>query len=259
MTLQTLLAAKAAIIGAWFAGFFIAERLASAAPPPSSKARLLRNAGLWLIVMLASPFIVAPMTAWGVNHLIWERPDAMTTGAIALVVLAVDLVLLDIWTYWLHRAYHRIPWMWRLHEVHHRDDFLDTTSALRFHLGEVVLSAALRLIPIMVLALPLSTVIIFETLLLCSAIFHHSNLRLPKAFEAGLSRVWVTPSIHWIHHHAIDRDTNSNYASLLSLWDPVFSSRSPAERRVDMKIGLQGVEDQSLLGLILMPLMRDKK
>jgi len=257
MTLETLLAAKAIIVGAWFAAFFIAERLAASAPPPTSKMRLLRNGALWLTVLALSPLIVAPITAWGANHLLWERPDRITTGVIALVVLAVDLVILDIWTYWLHRAYHRVPLMWRLHEIHHRDEFLDTTSAVRFHIGEVILSAALRLILIVVLALPLTTVIIFETLLLCSAVFHHSNLRLPKSFEAALSRIIVTPSIHWVHHHATREDTDSNYASLLSLWDPVFSSRSRTKRDPEMKIGVEDVEDQSFLRLILMPLVRN--
>ncbi len=257
MTLETLLAAKAFIILIWFAVFFIAERIAMAATPPTSKARLFRNGGLWLLVLLLSPLIVAPITAWGVNQIIWVRPDWMAVGSASLAILAIDLLLLDIWTYWLHRAYHRVPLMWRLHEVHHRDEFLDTTSAVRFHIGEVVLSAMLRLIPITLLALPLSTVIIFETILLCSAIFHHSNVRIPTVVERVLSRFIVTPSIHWVHHHAIQQDTDSNYASFLSVWDRVFSSKSGTDRQLDMKIGVEGVEDQSFLRLILRPLMRN--
>ena len=251
-----MLTAKAVIVCLWFAALFIFERLARAATPPQSPARLVRNAGLWFIVLLLSPLIVAPLTAWGVNHVFWTRPEWMTIGASGAIILAIDLILLDLWTYWLHRAYHRVPLMWRLHEVHHRDEFLDTTSAVRFHLGEVVLSAALRLIPIAVLSLPLATVIVFETVLICAALFHHSNLRLGKKFEAALSKVIVTPSIHWVHHHAVQRDTDSNYTSILRVWDFVFGSRSPTQRRYDMKIGVEGVEDKSLLRLFLMPFGR---
>jgi sterol desaturase/sphingolipid hydroxylase (fatty acid hydroxylase superfamily) len=249
-----MLISKTVIVALWFAAFFIAERLARAASPPKSPARLVHNGGLWLIVLALSPLIVAPMTAWGANHVLWMRPQWMTVGAAGAAILVLDLVLLDLWTYWLHRAYHRMPAMWRLHEVHHRDEFLDTTSAVRFHAGEVVLSATLRLIPIAILALPLATVVIFETLVLCAAVFHHSNIRLPERLESFLSGFVVTPSIHWVHHHAVGRDTNSNYATILSLWDPLFGSRSASRRFQDMKIGVEGFEDKPLLGLILMPL-----
>lgn len=254
--MQDLLVFKTAIIGGVFAVLFIAERVVRAAPAPASRARVFRNLGLWLVVALASPLIVAPITAFGANHFFWTRDVALMTGWLGAVILLIDLIILDLWTYWLHRAYHRVPLMWRLHEVHHRDAFLDTTSALRFHLGEVVLSACLRLVPIMLLAIPLMTVIIFETLLLSVALFHHSNIRLPRAVEQALSFLIVTPSIHWVHHHAIRADTDSNYGAVLSLWDRVFASRSGFTRTPDMKIGAEGVEELSFFGLLLAPFMR---
>ncbi len=249
---------KTAVIGGVFAMLFVAERLFRAAPAPESSARVLRNLGLWLVVALASPLIVAPITAFGANNLFWTRDAAILAGWLGVAILVVDLIILDLWTYWLHRAYHRVPLMWRLHEVHHRDAFLDTTSALRFHLGEVVLSACLRLIPIMLLATPLMTVIIFEILLLSVALFHHSNLRLPKTFERALSLLIITPSIHWVHHHAIRADTDSNYGAVLSCWDRLFASRSSHIRTPDMKIGAEGVEELSFIGLLLAPFMRKR-
>ena len=254
--LESFIAAKALIAALWFAAFFIAERLVRAAPPPSSRKRLWRNGALMLIILILSPLIVAPLTAWGANTLVWSRPVWMTAGAVGLGVLIVDLVILDLWTYWLHRAYHRWPVLWRLHEVHHRDEFLDTTSAFRFHIGEVVLSAFLRLALIALMGLPLATVLIYETLLLCVAVFHHSNIRLPARLEAFLSRIVVTPSIHWVHHHAIRQDTDSNYASIFSVWDRLFGSRSATVRTPDMKIGAEGVEDMGLLPLLLSPFRR---
>ena len=245
--------AKTLAAGAVFLLLFIGERLASAAPSPHSGRRLMRNLGLWAIVLVMSPLIVAPLTAFGANHLLWTRPEATSHGAFALFV---DIVLLDLWTYWIHRAYHTVPVMWRFHAVHHFDEFLDTTSAFRFHLGEVVLSAILRLLPVTLLAIPLAHVVAFETLFICAVIFHHSNLRLPAGLERALSRIMVTPSIHWVHHHAVMRDTHSNYAAIFSLWDRLFASRSAAARTPEMKIGLESIEDKPLLGLILSPFMR---
>jgi len=252
--LAPLIGVKTLFGGIVFVLLFTGERLAAAAPPPHSTARLLRNLGLWGIVIVLSPLIVAPITALGGNHVLWARPDALTFHPLLLLA---DIIALDLWTYWVHRAWHRVPLMWRFHKIHHFDEFLDTTSAFRFHIGEVAGSAALRLIPIMALAIPIFHVIVFETLLVCAVIFHHSNLRLPAGFERTLSRIMVTPSIHWVHHHAVMADTHSNYASIFSLWDPIFGSRSATHRTPAMKIGVESVEDKPLLRLILTPFMRN--
>jgi sterol desaturase/sphingolipid hydroxylase (fatty acid hydroxylase superfamily) len=252
MRLEAVVLFKTWIIAGWFASVFVAERLAPAAPPPEGVARLVTNGALWLIVLLISPLIVLPLTAFASGHPIWMRPEIEP----AWPLLVADIILLDCWTYWLHRAYHRVPVMWRLHEPHHLDEHLDSSSALRFHAGEVALSALLRMAPIALLAIPFGHVVIFETLLLAGAIFHHSNLRLPGRLERALSWVIVTPSIHWVHHHAIRRDTDSNYSGILSLWDRIFGTRSPTARAPEMKIGVEGLEDRAVFELLLRPFMK---
>ncbi len=242
--------------GAAFVLVFVGERLFAAATPPKSRRRLLRNFGLWAIILAASPFIIAPLAAIGANQFLWTRPEVLREG---WLVLAADIILLDLWVYCLHRAYHRIPVMWRFHKVHHFDEFLDSTSAFRFHLGEVAFSAFLRLIPVTMLAIPVAHILFFEAVFICAVIFHHSNLRLPAPFERALSTVIVTPSIHWVHHHAVVADTHSNYASIFSFWDLLFRSRSSTSRRYEMKIGVESVEDKSLLRLLLTPFMRSER
>jgi sterol desaturase/sphingolipid hydroxylase (fatty acid hydroxylase superfamily) len=137
--------------------------------------------------------------------------------------------------------------------VHHLDRFLDSSSALRFHFGEVLLSALARAAVIVVLAIPLASVLVFETLVLMAAMFHHSNLRLPATLERALSALVVTPSIHWVHHHRRRVDTDSNYSTIFSLWDPLFRSRSRTPRTADMAIGVEGREEQEILALIMAP------
>ncbi len=253
MISDAIIANKAYIGLSVFAVLFLAERVAAATPAPGA-ARLVRNGILWALLVLLSPLIVLPLTAFAAEHPLWRRPVGDP-----LLMLVIDIVLLDLWSYWLHRAYHEVGLMRRFHRVHHLDEHLDTTSAVRFHPGEVALSALLRMIPIMLLAVPFAHVVIFETALLAASFFHHSNVRLPAAFERVLSRVIVTPSIHWVHHHAIPRDTNSNYAAIFSLWDPLFRTRSATKRTPDMKIGLAGVEDESVTLLLLAPFRRAEK
>ena len=247
-----LVAWKGAAVAAWFALLFCAERWRPAAAPRLAEAswrRLARNAALWAVNALLSPLVVVPVSAYAATHALDWRP-AWWSGALGL---AADLLLLDLLIYWWHRANHVVPLLWRFHAVHHYDRFLDTTTALRFHAGEVLLSAAARAAIIVLLAFPLGSVLAFETLLLLATLFHHSNLRLPPALERALSRVAVTPSIHWVHHHRRQADTDSNYATILSLWDPLFASRSPTRRAPDMPIGVEGREERPLLGLAIAP------
>lgn len=268
--LATLIAAKGVIAGAWFALMFAGERLAPAAPRPGAVAepwppglpvlraggwaRLGRNLALWLVNTVLSPLVVLPLTVWAAERGfdLGLRP-AWWSGAIGLLA---DLLLLDFLIYWWHRANHRVPLLWRFHAVHHLDGFLDTTSALRFHFGEVLLSALARAAVIVALGIPLASVLAFEALLLVATVFHHSNLKLPAPLERALAAVIVTPSIHWVHHHAVRRDTDANYATILSLWDPLFRSRSAMRRTPDMKIGVEGEGEESLAALLIRPFRR---
>ena len=86
--------------------------------------------------------------------------------------------------------------------------------------------------------------------------FHHSNLRLPSWLERLLSLIMVTPSIHWVHHHAIRTDTDSNYSTLLSVWDRLFGSRIPTVRSPDMPIGVEGGRDRTIAALVTRPFRR---
>jgi len=264
-TLALLLTWKAAAVGAVFALFFLAERLRPAAAEPAETGppdgwaagwgrwrRVLRNLSLWLVNLGLSLAIVLPLTQWSSATALDWRP-AWWSGWSGL---ALDLLLLDFLIYWWHRANHRWPPLWRFHAVHHLDRFLDSTSALRFHFGEVALSALARALVILAVGFPLASVLAFETLLLAATIFHHSNLRLPAGLERALAWVVVTPSIHWLHHHRVRADTDSNYATVFSLWDRLFGSRNPGRRRLEMAIGVEGEEEETAPALLARPFRR---
>lgn len=246
--IETLLSAKVLIIAAWFAVLVLAERLKPAAPrPPKSDAkRLVRNLGLWGANTLMNPFITVPIGAAAASVQLWTRPELGWPG------LLLDLVILDLWTYAWHRANHEWPLLWRFHRVHHLDQFLDATSAVRFHPGEVLISALARA-PLIVLAdISLLSLLVFDALALLGTLFHHSNIKLPARLEAMLRLFIVTPSHHWVHHHVVRTDTNSNYATLLTVWDRIFRSWSPRARTPDMPIGA-GDPDAPLAKLALAP------
>jgi sterol desaturase/sphingolipid hydroxylase (fatty acid hydroxylase superfamily) len=262
MSLAAALTLKAALVAVALVLFGTWERLRPAAASPllvrlgrATRAgwrRLGRNLGLLGLNVLLSPLLVIPVTAWAGGVELGLRP-AWWGGWLGL---GLDLLLLDLWLYWWHRANHELPLLWRFHAVHHLDETLDVTSAVRFHAGEVALSAGVRAAVIVAFGIPLATVVLFEGLILAAAIFHHSDARLPAGVERALARLVVTPSLHWVHHHARRADTDSNYATVLSVWDRLFRTRSATARTAEMPIGVEGLRDRPLPALLAAPLAR---
>src|SRR5260370_27741700 len=120
------------------------------------------------------------------------------------------LALLDYTLYLQHVLHHRVPLLWRFHAVHHVDLDLDASTALRFHFGEIALSVPYRVAQARLIGVDSQSLIAWQTFLLLSIMFHHSNLRLPKPIEDCLVRVIVTPRMHGIHHSDQPENQNSN-------------------------------------------------
>jgi sterol desaturase/sphingolipid hydroxylase (fatty acid hydroxylase superfamily) len=235
----------------WAVMLFALERRFPAAPiPKKGRTRIAVNLTLGALV-----FAVSPLVQWATARVMTDIQPAISLSAIIgpLAATLLQFVMLDLWAYCLHRAYHRIPAMWRLHAPHHLDQHLDVTSAVRFHIGEILWSSLLRLIPLFVFGISLQTNILFGMILTGCALFHHSNVRLPQGFEKALSRVIVTPSIHWVHHHAVQRDTDSNYAAIFSIWDRVFGSSSATQRVPSMPIGVENAAERPLRAVLTYP------
>ena len=210
--------------------------------------RLGGNLGLFGLNALLSPALVLPVTAWAAARSIGLRPAALSGWA----GLAFDILLLDLWLYAWHRASHVWPPLWRFHEVHHLDETLDATTGVRFHPGEVALSA---------LPAPSRS-------WRSASRSRRSRPTRPAArgrdlpplgrpaadgTRPRLARVIVTPGLHWVHHHARRADTDSNYGSVFAFWDPFFRSRSPTARSPAMRLGVEGRRDRPLTRLLLRP------
>ena len=172
-------------------------------------------------------------------------------------VLAV--VLLDAWTWLWHRANHRLPLLWRFHRVHHGDAEMDVTTSARFHPGELAMSALCRLPVIACLGLTSFQLLMYETLLLFVSQFHHGRFRM-GTWEQIMRWLIVTPSMHRVHHSRIRQETNSNYASILSVWDRIFGTYRMPEGRSQLSTGLNELDDakyQTVCGMLSTPFGTD--
>jgi sterol desaturase/sphingolipid hydroxylase (fatty acid hydroxylase superfamily) len=174
-----------------------------------------------------------------------------------LVGALIGLLVFDCWQYWWHRINHVIPFLWRFHAVHHSDAAMDASSAVRFHTVEIMYSSAIRLLILPLIGLSISHLLIYELILLPIILFHHSNIAIPAQLDKFLRILIVTPRIHWVHHSHIREETDSNYASLLSVWDRLFGSFRLRDDPQNIRLGLGDRFDESawdsLLGMIKQP------
>ena len=168
------------------------------------------------------------------------------------LALAGSLLWLDLAIYAQHVAAHRWQWFWRLHQVHHSDLDFDTTTAVRFHPLEILLSMLYKVLWVLALGAPPVAVIAFEIILSTCALFNHGNVSLPPLVERMLRYLLVTPDMHRIHHSARPQETDSNYGFSLSCWDRLFKTycAAPQEPQTTMPIGLRGFQNPRELGLL---------
>ena len=170
----------------------------------------------------------------------------------------MGLGLLDAWLYVWHRANHKVPFLWRFHRMHHSDDQMDVTTATRFHLGELVLSASLRLLLIPLLGLSVWQLVVYDMLQLAGSQFQHADISLGRC-DRWLRWLIVTPDMHKLHHSRVSSELNSNYAVVLSVWDRLartFRLRSDAREIV---FGLEDFEEpkwQTIGGMLRTPLAK---
>ncbi len=210
--------------------------------------------------------IVVPIGLVGIAFWVNEQQLGLMniTNATTIFSVITCLLLLDILIYWQHRLFHTMPILWRLHKVHHADSHVDTTSGLRFHPVEILLSLLVKAFAIITLGVPVIAVIIFEVLLNAFAIFNHANIRLPKAVDTFLSYIIITQRLHRIHHSQRVNETNSNYGFSVSWWDRIFGSFLSEANQPDenLTLGLKAypaTENNSrLLTLLKIPFKKIK-
>ena len=225
--------------------------------------RVIRNlttgaTALAVAVLLQTPLLV-PISRWTMaHHAGILNAIAIPTGA--QTILAVLLLDYTLW-FW-HYASHRVPFLWRFHLVHHVDRDMDSSTALRFHFGEHALSVLYRAAQVVAIGATPFAVWTWQAILFASILFHHSNVKLPIAWERRLVWLIVTPRMHGIHHSDRLNETNSNWSSLFSWWDHLHRTILLGIPQDEVTIGVPAYEnasDVTIGRILLLPFMRQRR
>ena len=181
-----------------------------------------------MFVQILTFLALAPSTA--VNHgtegFAWFR-SMVASQPWALQFVEV-MVLTDLAQYWFHRMFHRVPFLWGFHAVHHSAKSMDWLAGARMHFVEIVLLRAVTSLPLMTLGFSPSVMQAYIAFVYVYSSLIHANLRGDFPI---VGRLLVTPRYHhW--HHAIEKEAiDKNFAIHFPWLDRLFGTHLLPENR----------------------------
>lgn len=151
--------------------------------------------------------------------------------------LVLILFVADLTQYWVHRAFHGVPALWRFHRIHHSADVMDWLAGSRLHLVDVAVTRGLTYVPVYVLGFAEAPLFAYVAFVSVQATFIHANVR----FRFGALR-WVvaTPQFHHWHHGAEPEAIDRNFAVHLPVLDWLFGTFYLPGDRWPREYGLAG-------------------
>ena len=242
---------------------FLWELLATKRPSELSVNRTLTNLFLMIINSLALR-LVMPILAIELAL----QLEAQGLGILPQIplpkfaIFLISLIILDLAIYIQHVIFHKVPFFWRFHKVHHADTGFDVTTGVRFHPGEIIFSLLYKLTIVLFLGPSAAAVFVFEVLLSTSSLFTHANASMLRKMDSFLRWFIVTPDMHRIHHSHQTDEALTNFGFNLSLWDRVFGTyrSDPAYSDIEMKLGTRSItakKASSIWHMLILPVYKN--
>lgn len=142
----------------------------------------------------------------------------------SILDLIISLLIIDLFMYWWHRFNHESNFLYKFHNLHHLEKYLNSTSSIKFHFMEIIFSSFVRLFFLLPLGIDKKHIDHYEKILSLVIVFNHSNIKISEEINFLANKFIVSPKMHRIHHSDNIIESNSNYASILPIWDILFDS-----------------------------------
>lgn len=170
------------------------------------------------------------------------------------VVALLSFLILDSYRYAWHCLMHFWPIGWRSHRVHHSELAMNISTAYRFNALEVMASYLPLVFLIWLFGMKPEHVLIYEAFFVVIEVFQHSNWALSPKIDRFLTYLIVTPNYHRIHHSQIVKETDSNFGSVLTIWDRLFGTYRYCSDTRKINIGLEEYpKPLSIVQMLLLP------
>lgn len=170
----------------------------------------------------------------------WAASDGLRGWVATLPFWAGLLLLLlvsDLVQYWVHRAYHQVPLLWRLHAVHHSTKHMDWLAGSRQHLLEILITRSLVVAPMFLLGFSKDVIDAYIVIVGFQAVFNHANVSVRLG---PLRYLIVTPNFHHWHHSQDQEALDRNYAAHFAFIDHLFGTAVHSENPWPKQYGVLG-------------------
>lgn len=151
---------------------------------------------------------------------------------VVVIMLATDLV-----QYWVHRAFHTFPVLWRFHAIHHSTKKMDWLAGARMHFVEIAVLRSLTAVPMFTLGFDPAAIQAYLLVVYFYSSFIHANIGWRFGF---VERFLVTPRFHHWHHGSDREAIDINYASHFPIYDWLFGTHHLPEERWPDNYGVVG-------------------
>ncbi len=139
-----------------------------------------------------------------------------------VIDIFLTIIIMDLAMYFWHRFNHTKSILWRFHKFHHLDTNMNTTTAFRFHIIELLLSLFFKSLLFLLMGFSFIPVLVYETLFFAAVVIQHSNIKMSDRFDMAYRKIFSSPLMHRVHHSNIRNETDTNYGSVFSFWDRAF-------------------------------------
>jgi sterol desaturase/sphingolipid hydroxylase (fatty acid hydroxylase superfamily) len=243
--------------GAFVAAMVLAVVLQRLAPHARLRGSRSVNGGLWLINAVIVGAVCGACACTTARWAAREGIGVFNWASLgAWAAIPASMVALDLVSYGWHRANHRLPVLWRFHQVHHSDPTFTASTGVRFHPGELLLSFPLRLGAVVLLGASAEAVVAFEVAFTVANLVEHGDIDVPRGVERMLERVFITPALHRRHHTKIGLPPGTNFGTILSVWDRAFGTYTQSDSATVVQTGLPGLDRVSLAAALALPAQR---
>lgn len=219
-TFATILHYRNYLVGGVFAIIFLWENIIPQRKFSNIFLHNLKNFGygaINLTISFGGGYYFSKYLDWSHVHNKFSICFASYKWQVIISILCADILM-----YWWHRFNHTIYFLWKFHALHHQDEAMNSTTAVRFHIIELLFSFIFRAVFYPLLGIDSTILLLFSTLHFMMIVFHHSNVYITDKIDLIIRLFITSPGMHRIHHSNKWQETNSNYTSILSCWDWIF-------------------------------------
>jgi sterol desaturase/sphingolipid hydroxylase (fatty acid hydroxylase superfamily) len=218
----------------------------------------------FLLFVVPVQFLLSVLVLFAANYIEADKFGLMFLLPISknsILFFIIAFVCLDFFDYLYHFMMHKTPFFWKFHQVHHSDLDVDISTTVREHPCETFIRVNYSILVICIIGATPWVLIFKQIIQSFSNIVSHSKVKLPKKTNKIISKIFVTPNTHHIHHHYQLPYTDSNFGDVLTIWDQLFSTfqkLKQSEIICGVDTNMTREDNENFKKLILRPFIKKK-